>query len=132
MPFLNFPDVHWISDQLVQLDAPLEYKDAKGRLWVVPVGFISDLESRPTLLPGFIHFLLGDKLETARAALVHDFLYKTGSVSRKEADTIYYEALRDNINIFGSFLGWLGVRVGGWIAWKKHRKAKLDEPTKAI
>ena len=118
MPFLSELNVHWVSSSQVQLDTPLQYKDRKGRVWTVPAGFITDLESRPTFLPGFINFFLTDQVKTARAAVVHDYLYREHILTRAESDAIYYDALREEgVNLVGAYLGWAGLRVGGWLAW---------------
>lgn len=95
-------------------------------LIVVPKGFITDFDSVPRLP---VVYLMAKNWAT-KSALVHDYLYKQGrlngkKISRKQADFIFHDAMghehllprRQNI-IFA------GVRVGGWRAWGKHRKAE--------
>lgn len=48
------------------------------------------------------------------ASTVHDYLYRTRSVSRKEADDIFYEALRkEGVARWRAWMMWAGVRIGG-------------------
>lgn len=82
--------------------------------YTVPAGFTTDLASIPrTVRP------LVDRNGSSRAASVlHDWLYATRPVSRKEADALFLEALE------ASGVGWVryamycGVRAGGWVFWK--------------
>lgn len=101
------------------LSRPLAYLSRTERLFVVPAGFKTDLASTPRLLwpiiPPFGRH--------TKAAVVHDYLYATAKVPRKRADRILYEAVLD---ADGSWclaaVMYLGVRIGGWVAWKNHRK----------
>lgn len=48
------------------------------------------------------------------AATVHDWLYTTGQISRKEADAVLYRALRaEGVARWRAWIFWIGVRVGG-------------------
>ena len=87
----------------------------------VPAGFETDLESVPRWLP----LVYGELYGTAHAAAVlHDYLYTTGSVDRRTADAVLYEAMRATGQPqWKSFVMWVGVRLGGWIAWTAHRAA---------
>ncbi len=55
----------------------------------------------------------------AKAAVLHDYLYKNHLVSRRMADLIFYEAM-----LVGGTLKWkakvmyYAVRSWGWLAWK--------------
>lgn len=55
----------------------------------VPIGYCSDGTSVPTLLRGV--FPVWGKY--AQAAIVHDLLYATNSLTRKEADEIFRDAI---------------------------------------
>ena len=62
------------------------------------------------------------------AACVHDFLYRTGIVSRKTADKIFYIMLKSRKDV-GRYTAWKmhrGVRAGGWVSWKRYRKRSID------
>jgi hypothetical protein len=48
------------------------------------------------------------------AAVIHDYLYSTGELTRREADKVFYNALRSSgIARWRAGLFWAGVRVGG-------------------
>jgi len=55
----------------------------------IPIGYCSDGTSVPTLLRGI--FPVWGKY--AQAAIVHDLLYATNSLTRKEADEIFRDAI---------------------------------------
>lgn len=70
-----------------------------------------------------------------KPAVVHDCLYNkayvtldTGgirSIDRAEADRIFNEAMQvTGVNWLSRQLIYRGVRVGGMLAWNKHRKAE--------
>ena len=82
---------------------------------VVPKGFITNYASievfhNVLLYPIYALFAgYGNYAST-----VHDWLYTKGSVSRKEADSIFYEALRkEGVAKWRAWLMWVGVRIGG-------------------
>lgn len=122
--FLERPRVEWIRDHSsrVRLASPLRFRDDRGRIWHVPRGTVTDLASVPRIVPGLVRVLLPSKLESALAAILHDWLYATASVSRREADRLFWLALRvAGEGRVGSWLMWAGVRAGGWLAWRRHR-----------
>jgi Protein of unknown function (DUF1353) len=85
----------------------------------VPTGFITDLTSIPKLPIVFL-FLAG---RAVVAGVVHDFLYSQGGLSRARADDVFYELLRaEGLGRVSSGSMWLGVRVGGWHPWRRHRR----------
>jgi len=48
------------------------------------------------------------------AATIHDKLYTTGTLSRKQADAVLYRALRaEGVAKWRAWLFWAGVRIGG-------------------
>lgn len=64
------------------------------------------------------HFLGLDLRDSCKA---HDEHYANQNVSRQEADI----QLRENIKAIGGFRAWftgwlmyIGVRLGGWLAWR--------------
>jgi len=62
------------------------------------------------------------------AGVVHDRLYQTGLTSRSHADKIWRMvavAGEHRASWFQAWVGWLSLRLGGWIAWNRHRK--LDD-----
>ena len=82
-----------------QLLSPLVYTSNDGDIYIVPTGMITDLASIPKLLRPAI-----DRNGLSRpAAVLHDYLYLIGSLSRKQADELFLEAL-------------LSCGVGGFVA----------------
>ena len=88
-----------------------------------PVGFKTDLGSKPR----GTWWLIGHPLdEGAQAYVVHDWLMEhPEGRSRRRCDQIFLEGLV----VLG--VGWwkrsamyCGVRVGGWVRWRKYRKAE--------
>ncbi len=97
------------------------YCAIKKCLILVPIGFKTDFGSIPQFLQG-IFPKDGDALY---AYILHDYLYKSGMFTRKEADNILDEAMlslgvwwwrRKSVR--------LGLRMGGRKAWNKHRNNK--------
>ena len=94
----------------------------------VKLGFLFDGSSIPRALwsttgSPFMPQMIG-------SGLVHDYLYRNAhdsrreSVSKKRADAIYDHCLK--LNGVGRYNRWkirLGLKVGGWSSWRKHRKA---------
>ena len=105
---------HWL---LVE-DLSYELPDGQGSI-VVPAGFLTDFAS----IPRPLWSLVGDPGGPwAPAAVVHDYLYRTGLMPRAEADAIFYEAMAaEGIRTTKRWLMWLAVRVGGWAAYRKAR-----------
>lgn len=72
-----------------QLLSPLVYTSKAEDIYIVPTGMITDLASIPKLLRPAI-----DRNGLSRpAAVLHDYLYLIGSLSRKQADELFLEAL---------------------------------------
>jgi hypothetical protein len=124
----EFRPLLWVGARgktFVQLLAPLTYRygDAPGATLTAPSGFISDGASIPRLLwvwPG--HPLEGEFL---RASVLHDWMYRTGEASRAQADRLFFEALQaDGVSPVRARVMYAGVRVGGWLAWRRYRRAE--------
>lgn len=92
----------------------------KTDLFIVPAGFDTDFASVPRALwsiipPSGLH---------TKAAVVHDYLYRTHKVSRKDADGIFRRIMRENeVGGIRRWTMYTAVRVFGWIGWNKHDKA---------
>ena len=92
MPFLNDLLIRSIrGSELFALTAPLSYQHA-GIVYTVPVGFKTDFASIPPAIRGFIDTDEGDLRD---AAVIHDWLYSTGELTRKAADSILRAAMRE-------------------------------------
>lgn len=101
-----------------ELYAPFTWEsEVDGFRVDVAKGRVTDLASIPRLFRGI--FQVNGKHR--RAAVVHDELYKTGAVPRKDADLRFLEAMEE------AGVGWLkrrmmyrAVRLGGWAAYQKR------------
>ncbi len=88
--------------------------DGKPYVFKVPAGFQTDFAS----VPRWLHGLVPPMGKYALAALVHDYLYRYGEVSRREADAVFW-ALSE-YGKYGKWRSWLlylVVRVLGWIRY---------------
>lgn len=105
-----------------------------GRDIEVPPGFVTDFHSVPRGLWNIL-----PPHENPESGVIHDFLYVVNGCTRKEADRVHKEVLEviDKAHP-GKADGWkrqlmyLGLRVGGWRAWRKYRnKQKEGKPAQA-
>ena len=107
-----------------------------GENFIIPKGFKFDGASVPKFLAQFLSpvglLLIG--------GLIHDYGYKYETLLRKNKTTNGIRSQRwmdktfRDINIevngfyFLNYLAYWALRLGGWVAWNKHRKvnAKVD------
>lgn len=109
-----------------------------GVTYVIPKGFEFDGAS----IPKFLHTWLSPVGVLLMGGLVHDYAYKYATLKRKgkgtyglmtqkEADQIFRDI---NIEINGfhflNYLAYWALRIGGFVAWKGHRKNNLTIDTK--
>jgi hypothetical protein len=123
MPFIDpLPVIEFVplSDN-VRTRGNLVYECYRlNHTFTVPTGFISDGASIPRIL----WTLVGHPFDRRwrKESVLHDWFYRTTDhgVSRKMADKIFYDSLRDGgLRRTKAWLMYLGVRAGGWVAWKK-------------
>ena len=107
-------------------DFRFEINDQK---YVIPKGFVFDGASVPKILTTWLSpvgvLLIG--------GLIHDYMYRCGSllksnkkniqeVDQKKADEIFRDI---NIEVNGfylmNYLAYYALRIGGFVAWNKHR-----------
>jgi hypothetical protein len=118
--FLSRLTVTEIDDKVFALHEPFSYSsDLLATQLDVPVGFYTDFASVPRL--GVIYAMLGDCAH--EPAVIHDWLYYTGLTDRETSDDILLEAMGvKGISRWKRYPIWWGVRLGGWVAWRDHRK----------
>lgn len=86
----------------------------------VPEGFVTDFASVPRLLWG----LFPPYGRHTRAAVVHDWLYATGEVSRADADGIFRRIMREcGVGRVRRWIMYAALRLFGWAAWRRHRRS---------
>lgn len=97
--------------------------DILNRRVTVPSGFKTDLAS----IPRGLWNILPKSGRYDRAAVVHDFLYVTNGVTRKQADDVLNEAMTYlKVPTWQRRVIYLAVRAGGWKPWNAYRKAQKD------
>ena len=122
---------HW------EIAKDFEY-ELNGEKFVIPAGFKFDGAS----IPKFLHTFLSPVGVLLMGGLVHDYAYKyetllkknkkdtMGVITQKRADEIFRDI---NIQINGFYLmnrlAYYSLRLGGFMAWRKHRKvgAKIKQ-----
>ena len=118
----------------IEVLSPLEtrrLKDGKRKLtadlvllvnkvrYVVPEGFVTDFSSYPWMFRWIVRW---SKVDVA--GVFHDWLYRTGILTRKESDRLWREvamAGQHSANKPQAYLSWLGLRVGAASTWAKYR-----------
>ena len=103
-----------------------------GSTWyVIPQGFVFDGAS----IPKFLHTWLSPTGVLLMGGLVHDYAYKyatllksgkkktMGTIDQKKADEIFRDInIEQNGFHFLNYLAYWALRIGGFVAWNKHRK----------
>lgn len=108
----------------------LKFKTLDGWLIEVPAGFETDFASIPRLL----WTVIPPRGRFNRPAIVHDFLYQYApsdprtkqSCTRERADQILREACENcDDRVTQRSAIYAGVRLGGWVPWRRYRKAEV-------
>jgi hypothetical protein len=90
-------------------------------IYRVPKGFNTDFASVPRL--PLVYLMTGNTAHAA--AVVHDFLYRTGAAERTLADAVFREAMEvSGVPAWRRNMMWAGVRVGG----RKHHVSTTAKP----
>ena len=107
--------LEYVSGRTFRLTAPFEYEGCG--IWVcVPAGSLTDFASIPRIL----HALIDPFGPYAKAAVVHDFMYRTGCRSRAVADAIFLEGMiKCGVPNWQRQLIYLSVRLFGWMSYQK-------------
>ena len=107
-----------VGSERAVLEQPLQYESEKIGRVVVPAGFETDFASVPRL--PVMYWLTGDTAH--EAAVVHDYLYSTGIVSRSTADAVFLEAMAAmNVPSWRRVAMWIAVRAFGWSSYASSR-----------
>ena len=103
----------------------------KGEEYVIPKGFVFDGAS----IPKFLHTWLSPVGVLLMGGLIHDFAYKyqtlmkrdgttIGLLDQRQADVIFRDInIEQNGFHLLNYLAYWALRIGGFVAWNKHRKA---------
>jgi len=88
-------------------------------LFIVPDQFVTDFASVPRIFWTLIPPATGRHV---RGAVLHDWLYYTGLVSKLEADQIFYDALiQTGVPKIKAYTMYASVKWFAGFAWKNHR-----------
>lgn len=87
----------------------------RGLCFTVPAGFVTDFAS----VPQFLWWIIPPWGPYCGAALVHDYLYSKQLYSRRIADAVFLELMKDaGVPWWKRTVMWLGVRLGGGRRYK--------------
>jgi hypothetical protein len=122
--FVQIPQVVWTGRKRPwELVTPcVYYSTLLGEEIVVPAGYATDLASVPRI--PFVYSRYGNTAVVP--AIIHDWLYENTdhTYSRKQADQVFLEAMsliKDPPRATQRQMMYLGVRIGGWRAWRNYR-----------
>lgn len=99
-----------------------------GRRLRIPRGFESDGASVPRLLWRLVSPCVHQC--TIRAAIAHDFLYRTTPEgwTRKDADQFFRDICkRDGLTDLQAELAYVGLRLFGWSSWQGKKNQQEGE-----
>lgn len=99
------------------------YADEKHQTLAIPEGFRTDFASIGTLR--FFAPIMYAALDNygKKAAALHDYLYReSNQFTRKEADDIYFRALRrEGVARWRAYIFYAGVRIFGHFSYKGNK-----------
>lgn len=101
-----------------ECEIEIDHRDGTRTAARIPYGFKTDGAS----IPRFFWRVVGTPFEPdlMLGALLHDRLYRTGAVTRRQADEALYDRMRlDGVGRVRARVIWLAVRLFGWLFW--HR-----------
>lgn len=113
----------------------LTYVTHDGWVLEVPAGFVTDFAS----IPRALWTIIPPRGRYNRPAIIHDFLYRfaptdpqTGvACTQQRADAVLREACENCDDRFTQrWAIYLGLRAGGWLTWRRYRKAAAALKTK--
>lgn len=129
-PITDHPAIAYAGGGRWWLTDDLTYTHPTFGEIVVPEGTETDLDSVPRL--PFAYWLT--KNASVTAAIIHDWLYQQGKIgdrpiTRGDADGIMLDIMEDEgVSWWQRRMIWFGLRIGGWLAWNKHRAKDDQEP----
>jgi hypothetical protein len=108
----------YIDGKMWMVEFPFLYLSDLIGLYEIAVGVVTDFNSIPRIL-----WWLLSPTEYGIAGLVHDDMYRSGVWDRHTCDRVHRELL-----VLLKAPPWKvkayyrGLRLGGWVAWRKYRK----------
>lgn len=123
MDFLTRLQIEAIPDRarLWKVLSPLRFQ-GRDRVLEVPEGYITDLTSSPRAT----WIIVPPTGIYVSAAVLHDFLYTSGILSRKDSDGVFRRAMKaSGTPAWQRKAIYWSVRMGGRKAWNKCRKGDV-------
>ena len=101
-----------------------KFRHERYTVVTVPGGFETDFSS----IPGFARTMMGRFDRHDIAGVLHDWCYKVG-VPYGVSNRVWRIVARSGERRLGpvrAALGWLGLTLGGWVAYRRHAKERGD------
>ena len=108
------PVLRWLSiPEIWVLEEPFKVT-WKGRTWTIPKGFRTDLAS----IPRFFQRLITKNERHVQAAIVHDWFYVYGGITKEEADQMFLDGMAHlGVSWWKRHAMYRAVRIGGRGIW---------------
>ena len=122
MPLSGPLRTEWLADgRLMRVLDRVTYTDAAGRVWPVPVGFVTDGASIPQALWSAVGSPFTGEYRIA--AVLHDAAYADPGVKKDDADAMFREcAIECGCSHLLAELVFEGVRAGGSDAYAEDQR----------
>lgn len=122
-------DIAYVDGRRWRVTHDITYHLSDGLHVTVPAGYLTDMASIPRPLWWIVGPPTGDGpgKQYGIAAVMHDYLYtlKSRTVSRSRADAAFLEVmLTTDVGPGWAYLLFAGVRIGGWLPWRKKRLSR--------
>jgi hypothetical protein len=91
----------------------------------VPIGFVTDLAT----VPRIFWSIIPRAGVYGYAAVIHDYLYRTATVNKKEADLIFLKIMTEHgVKRWKRLMMYWAVKFFGFIDWNRNRQGKYNPP----
>ena len=110
--------VEQVDERYWRLREPMTYLGARER-FDVPAGFDTDFASVPRL----VVWLLPTYGDYTKAAILHDYLWDAGVVSRRDADGLFRRSMRElGVSVARRWMMWAAVRLASGMSGATARE----------
>ena len=117
--FLDPLDLRYTDGNVWTVMGDFAYVSSMGLVVTVEAGFQTDLAS----IPRALWWWLPPSGEYDPAAVLHDWLYARGELSRAKCDELFLDAmLSTGVSRFRAYAMHEAVRLFGWFAWDRKRR----------
>jgi hypothetical protein len=130
MGFIGKVSATKIGSDTWVLEKDLSYDNSSFTI-TAKKGFTTDFAS----IPRIAWTIIGSPAmgRYTSSSVIHDVLYATEALSRKECDDLFLEMLEiDGVGYFKRYMMYWAVRAGGGFVWKKHTKSSVKEACRYI